>query len=204
MSNDQISATLSGAEMTLPVNRRCRLAHECPVKNGLESRKRLAAGRFPRPGFVVDIRIDWCFLGEMPVQSTVFPQITALLYQSEFSRCIDLFPMPCSSRPFSAENHFLALCFGQLTCRESLRDVVACLQARPGLQYHPGFRGKITRTNFAYANQKRDGRVFGVVAEGLLSSARQLYQDEPKDSDFPTVASALDSSIIYLSLKLFP
>ena len=66
--------------------------------------------------------------------------------------------MPRSSRSFSAYDHFLALCFGQLTYRESLRDIVACLSARPNLQFHLGFRGRITRTNFAYANEHRDWR----------------------------------------------
>jgi hypothetical protein len=112
--------------------------------------------------------------------------------------------MPRSSRSFSAYDHFLALCFGQLTYRESLRDIVACLQARPQLQYHLGFRGRITRTNFAYANEKRDWRVFAAVAEVLIRRARQLYQNDAADPDFPAVAAALDSSIIHLSLKLFP
>jgi len=140
----------------------------------------------------------------MSTQSTVFSQITAPLFQAEFSRCVELFPMPRSSRSFSAYDHFLALCFGQLTYRESLRDIVACLQARPHLQYHLGFRGRITRTNFAYANERRDWRAFAAVAEVLIRRARQLYQNDLVDADFPVVAAALDSSIIHLSLKLFP
>ena len=142
--------------------------------------------------------------GGMAAHATVFSQITALLHQAEFSRCRDCFPMPRSSRSFSAYDHFLALCFGQLTYRESLRDIVSCLQARPQMQYHLGFRGRITRTNFAYANEKRDWRVFAAVAEVLIRRARQLYQHEVVDPDFPAVAAALDSSIIHLSLKLFP
>jgi len=157
-----------------------------------------------RLGFVVDIEADWWFLEKMPTHSTVFSQITALLHQTEFSRCIDSFPMPRCSRSFSAYDHFLALCFGQLTYRESLRDIVACLKARPQMQYHLGFRGRITRTNFAYANEKRDWRVFAAVAEVLIRRARQLYQNVSVDPDFPAVAAALDSSIIHLSLKLFP
>ena len=109
-----------------------------------------------------------------------------------------------SSRRFSAYDHFLALCFGQLTYRESLRDIVACLNARPGLQYHLGFRGHLTRTNFAYANEWRDWRVFAAVAEVLIRRASQLYRDERSDPDFPHVVFALDASIIHLSLNLFP
>ncbi len=154
--------------------------------------------------FVVDIGPTQWFLGLMPTESTVFSQITALLYQPEFSRCVELFPMRRSSRSFSAYDHFLALCFGQLTYRESLRDIVACLQARSQMQYHLGFRGRITRTNFAYANEHRDWRIFAAVAEVLIRRARQLYQGALEDPDFPAVAAALDSSIIHLSLKLFP
>ena len=140
----------------------------------------------------------------MPVHPTVFAQIISPLYQTEFSRCVDQFPMRRSSRSFSAYDHFLALCFGQLTYRESLRDIVACLSCRPHLQYHLGFRGRITRTNFAYANEHRDWRVFAAVAEVLIRRASQLYREDPTDPDFPQLAFALDSSIIHLRLKLFP
>jgi hypothetical protein len=140
----------------------------------------------------------------MPTHAPVFSQLTAFLYQPEFQRCAEAFPMPRSSRSFSAYDHFLALCFGQLTYRESLRDIVACLQARPQMHYHLGFRGRITRTNLAYANEKRDWRVFAGIAEVLIRRARQLYQTGCTDLDFPAVAAALDSSIIHLSLKLFP
>jgi IS4 transposase len=140
----------------------------------------------------------------MPVPPSVFSQLTALLYQTEFTRCAEQFPMPRCSRSFGAYDHFLALCFGQLTYRESLRDIVACLNSRPQLQYHLGFRGRITRTNFAYANEHRDWRVFAAVAEVLMRRARQLYSVEPADPDLPQVTLALDSSIIHLSLKLFP
>src|SRR5580658_7804615 len=135
----------------------------------------------------------------MPVFKPVFSQIVARLHNHAFARCAEQFPMRRNPRRFSAYDHFLALCFGQLTYRESLRDFVACLQARPQLQYHLGFRGKITRTNFAYANEQRDWRAFAAVAEVLMRRARQLYQRDPVDPDFPAVAATLDSSIIRLS-----
>ena len=186
------------------ITRPTRWAHACPVKAGSNFEKSLAAGLLVACWFVVDIRAEGVFLGDMPTDSAVFSQLTALLYQPEFQRCVDAFPMPRSSRSFSAYDHFLMLCFGQLTYRESGRDIVACLQARPQRQYHLGFRGKITRTNFAYANEHRDWRVFAAIAEVLIRRARQLYQREVADPDFPAVAAALDSSIIHLSLKLFP
>lgn len=140
----------------------------------------------------------------MATSSPVFTQIFSILHPQSFARCVDLFPMPRTSRSFSAYDHFLALCFGQLTFRESLRDIVSCLNARQSLQYRLGFRGNITRTNFAYANEHRDWRVFAAVAETLMRRARKLYHNEKTDPDFPEVAFALDASIIHLSLKLFP
>src|ERR1700722_1416297 len=140
----------------------------------------------------------------MPVSKPVFSQVVSALHGQAFARCVARFPMPRPSRSFSAYDHFLALCFGQLTYRESLRDIVACLNARPGLLYHLGFRGRLTRTNFAYANEHRDWRLFAAVAEVLIRRATDLYQAEPQDPDFPQLVYALDASIIHLSLKLFP
>lgn len=140
----------------------------------------------------------------MAIQSPVFAQITRALDPTELARCAAQFPMPRTSRSFTANDHFLALCFGQLTFRESLRDITACLNARANLMYHLGFRGRLTRTNLAYANEHRDWRAFAAVAEVLIRRATRLYCDPPVDPDFPYVALALDASIIHLSLKLFP
>src|SRR5579859_3443873 len=140
----------------------------------------------------------------MPVSRPVFSQILRGVHPQAFARCVEQFPMRRANRSLSAYDHFLALCFGQLTYRESLRDIVACLNSRPQLLYHLGFRGRITRTNLAYANEYRDWRLFAAVANVLIRQAHQLYQDEPTDPDLPQLAFALDSSIIHLSLKLFP
>jgi len=135
---------------------------------------------------------------------TVFSQITSTLFQSEFSRCVQEFPTTRVIRGLSEYDHFLALCFGQLTYRESLRDVVTCLRARSPRLYHLGFRGNITRTNLAYANNHRDWRLFAAVAQVLMRRAARLYQNHPWDPDLPQVAFALDSSLISLSLNLCP
>lgn len=135
---------------------------------------------------------------------TVFSQINSTLHPQEFSRCAQAFPTPRVTRGLSEHDHLLALCFGQLTGRESLRDVVTCLSARGPSLYHLGFRGHITRTNLAYANQHRDWRLFAAVAQVLMRRAARLYQNEPWDPDLPQVAFALDSSIISLSLNLCP
>ncbi len=140
----------------------------------------------------------------MQAPSSVFSQITMALYPAEFARCAELFPNQRPTRGLTAYDQFLALCFGQLTYRESLRDIIACLQAKGRLLYHLGFRGNLSRTNLAYANHHRNWRLFQAVAQILMRRAARLYQEDSSDPDLPKVAFALDSSIISLSLNLFP
>jgi hypothetical protein len=140
----------------------------------------------------------------MQASPTVFSQITAALYPVEFSRCVELFPGRRPPRGLSEYDHFLALCFGQLTYRESLRDIVACLRAKARLLYHLGFRGRLSRTSLAYANHHRDWRLFEALAQVLMRRAARLYHADLTDPDLPKVAFALDSSVIALSLSLFP
>lgn len=140
----------------------------------------------------------------MQPSATVFSQITSALFPAEFSRCTEQFPTTRPTRGLTSYDQFLALCFGQLTYRESLRDVVACLKARGAGLYHLGFRGHLSRTNLAYAGRHRDWRLFQALAQILMRRAARLYQDHPIDPELPRVAFALDSSIISLSLNLFP
>ena len=135
---------------------------------------------------------------------TLFSQITRNLYAWEFSRLLQKFPCAKPPRGLSAYDHFLAMCFGQLTYRESLRDIVGCLASKPQLLYHLGFRGRLTRTNLAYANKHRDWRLFQSLAETLMRRAGSLYQTDTLDVDSPNLVFALDSSIISLALNLFP
>jgi IS4 transposase len=140
----------------------------------------------------------------MPIFSPVFAQVMSSLHPQAFARCAALHPLPRRPRGLSVYDHFLALCFGQLTYRESLRDLEACLNARPSLRYHLGFRGHITRTNLAYANERRDWRLFASAAQVLMRRARQLYAKESQEVELPEAAFALDGSLIHLSAKLFP
>jgi len=143
--------------------------------------------------------------GDMSNRSPVFAQVMSYYDPTQFARCADLFPNARRPRGLSAYDHFLALCFGQLTYRESLRDIAACLRTRAARAYHLGFRSRLTRTNIAYANQHRDWQIFATVAQQLMRRARPLYQTEPvADLELPTVIYALDSSLIELSLALFP
>lgn len=141
---------------------------------------------------------------EMQGSATLFSQITSGLFPSEFSRLARKYPSSKPPRGLTEYDHFLALCFGQLTYRESLRDIVACLNSKPRLLYHLGFRGNITRTNLAYANKNRDWRLFEGIAQLLMRRAASLYRDEDCGVNVPGLVFALDSSLISLALNLFP
>ncbi len=140
----------------------------------------------------------------MQAHPTLFSQITGNLYAAEFARACQQFPNAKPARGLTLYDHFLAMCFGQLTYRESLRDIVGCLNSKPKLLYHLGFRGGITRTNLAYANHHRDWRLFQNLAETLMRRAGHLYRADQTDPDLPELVFALDSSIISLALNLFP
>jgi IS4 transposase len=140
----------------------------------------------------------------MRPSSPVFAQVMSLLHPQAFTRCAALHPLRRTPRGLSVYDHFLALCFAQLTYRESLRDLEACLNARPALRYHLGFRGNVTRTNLAYANERRDWRLFATVAQLLMRQARKLYRDDAQEPELPEAAFALDASLIHLSAGLFP
>ena len=140
----------------------------------------------------------------MQASATLFSQITSGLFPSEFSRLVRKFPSSKPPRGITEYDHFLALCFGQLTYRESLRDIVACLNSKPRLLYHLGFRGNISRTNLAYANKHRDWRLFQGIAQLLMRRAANLYRDDCSGVAVPGLVFALDSSMISLALNLFP
>ena len=140
----------------------------------------------------------------MPNSSPVFSQVMSVLHPQAFTRCSAAHPLRRPPRGLSVYDHFLALCFAHLTYRESLRGLEACLNARPSLLYHLGFRGRVTRTNLAYANAHRSWRLFATVAQVLMRRAQRLYADDPQDPALPETAFALDASMIHLSARLFP
>jgi hypothetical protein len=94
--------------------------------------------------------------------------------------------------------------FAQLTYRESLRDIEACLGAIPERLYHMGIRGPVSRSTLADANEKRNWRIYADFAQVLIAEARRLYANEPLDADLERTVYALDSSTIELCLSLFP
>jgi hypothetical protein len=136
---------------------------------------------------------------------TILAQILDGLDPTEFRRCASRYPTPRQTHALSAYDHFAAMIFAQLTYRESLRDIEACLNARRSLLYHCGIRGNITRTNLAYANEHRSAQLFAEVASLLMRRAGQLYAgctDTTLELDGELFA--IDSTLIDLSMAIFP
>jgi len=107
-------------------------------------------------------------------------------------------------RSLSCAEQFRAMAFAQLTYRESLRDIEACLSAQPAKLYAMGFRCPIHRSTLAEANENRDWRIYAELAQRLMLQARKLYATEGLGIDLNAAAYALDSTTIDLCLSLFP
>lgn len=136
--------------------------------------------------------------------STIFSQLMEHASRFALDRCIRRYRGNYRVRSFSCRDQFLAMAFAQLTYRESLRDIEACLGAIPDQLYHMGIRGQVTRSTLADANEKRDWRIYADYAQVLISEARRLYADEPLDLALKRTVYALDSSTIDLCISLFP
>ena len=135
---------------------------------------------------------------------TVFSQLISFLPDREFRRCVERYRGDVRLRDFTCWNQYLAMAFAQLTYRESLRDIEACLGSLQGKLYHLGFRGKVARSTLADANESRDWRIFADFAQRLITTARRLYASEPIGVDLDQSLYALDSTTIDLCLSLFP
>ena len=121
-----------------------------------------------------------------------------------FARVVNRYDGNRRVRSFPCTEHFRALAFGQITGRESLRGIVACLATQPARLYHCGFRGPVRRSTLAAANNRRDWRIHADFAQRLIARARMLYADTPLDVGLADTVYALDSSTIDLCLSLFP
>ena len=134
----------------------------------------------------------------------VFAQVTDLIHPEQFRRCVRRYDGEHKVKTFSCWNQFLCMAFGQLTFRESLRDVATCLRSRPDQLYHLGIRGEVSHSTLADANRERDWRIYYDLAQLLIGRARLLYENEPTGLDLKQTAYALDSTTIDLCLNLFP
>jgi hypothetical protein len=140
----------------------------------------------------------------MYTESYVFTQIMEHLPRRDLERCIKRYGGERYTKHLSCREQFLAMAFGQLAYRESLRDVVVCLSSHRSKLYHLGFRNIIAKTTLARANEKRDWRTWRDFALALIKEARQLYLDEQNIAD-DIIGScyAIDSTSIELCLSLF-
>jgi hypothetical protein len=134
----------------------------------------------------------------------VFAQLTDLIHPEQFHRCVRRYKGDYKVKTFSCWSQFLCMAFGQLTYRESLRDVETCLRSRHGHLYHLGIHGEVSHSTLADANRQRDWRIYFDLAQLLIRRARALYQDEPMGLELDQTVYALDSTTIDLCLNLFP
>ena len=135
---------------------------------------------------------------------TVFSQLISFLPDRDFRRCVERYQGDARLRGFSCWDQYLAMAFAQLTYRESLRDIEACLRSMQGKLYHLGFRGKVARSTLADANESHDWRIFADFAQLLITIARPLYAHDPIGVELNQSLYALDSTTIDLCLSLFP
>jgi len=135
---------------------------------------------------------------------TVFSQVMDFFPLFEFHRCVERYRGDYKVQNFSCLDQFLALAFAQLTYRESLRDIEACLRSMQPRLYHMGFRSEVARNTLANANEQRDWRIYADVAQVLIREARELYAHEEMGVELEETVYALDSTTIDLCLALFP
>jgi hypothetical protein len=140
----------------------------------------------------------------MPIEPTVFSQVMSFLPLHPFRRCVARHNGNRKVQSFTCMDQFLCMAFAQLTYRESLRDIEACLRVMQPKLYHMGIRGRIARSTLADANENRDWRIYADFAQTLIAQARPLYQNESFGVELDAAAYALDSTTVDLCLSLFP
>lgn len=134
----------------------------------------------------------------------IFAQVMEYAPWHTFRRIVEKHRGDFNVRSFNCLDHFLCMAFAQLTYRESLRDIEACLRAQSAKLYHLGIRGKVSRSAIADANEGRDWRIYFEFAQALIGIARKLYAQEPLAVDLTETVYALDSTTVDLCLALFP
>ena len=134
----------------------------------------------------------------------VFAQVMEHLPLHSFRRIVTRYDGERKVQSFSCLDQFLCMAFAQLTFRESLRDIEACLRAHPTKLYHLGLRSAVARNTLANANAVRDWRIYADFAQSLIAIARPLYVDEPFGVELKDTVYALDATTIDLCLSVFP
>jgi hypothetical protein len=121
-----------------------------------------------------------------------------------FHQCVDRYDGNYKVKEFTCLDQYYCMAFAQITYRESLRDIEACLRAQQGKLYHMGIRGPVSRNTLANANKVRDWHIYADLALSLIATARKLYSKEPFLGDLNETVYALDATTIDLCLSLFP
>ena len=134
----------------------------------------------------------------------IFSQIIDQLPMHTFRRCVQRYRGHYKVQSFSCRHQYLCMAFAQLTYRESLRDIEACLRAQESKLYHMGIRARVSKSTLADANEKRDWRIYADLAQTLIHMARRLYLHEDFGVEIDQTVYALDSSTIDLCLSVFP
>lgn len=134
----------------------------------------------------------------------IFAQLMDFVPKHEFRRCVKRYRGSYKVQKFSCWDQFLCMAFAQLTYRESLRDIETCLRAVKDKLYHLGICAHVSRSTLAYANEKRDWRIYADFAQALIETARKLYANDDFGLELAQTAYALDATIIDLCLSLFP
>jgi uncharacterized protein DUF4372/DDE family transposase len=140
----------------------------------------------------------------MNTGTLVFAQVTKHLPLTTFRRCVARYGGTHKVKSFSCLDQYLCMAFAQLTYRESLRDIEACLRAQQSKLYHMGIKSWVSRSTLADANESRDWRIYADFAQSLIALARRLYAEEPFGVDLKETVYALDASTIDLCLSVFP
>ena len=134
----------------------------------------------------------------------IFSQLFDHFPKHDFDKCVRRYAGNWHVHGFSCFDQFLSMAFAQLTARESLRDIETCLRTMAPKLYHAGFRGNVSRSTLADANESRDWRIYGDLAQVLIATARRLYAEDDFGAELEATAYALDSTTIDLCLALFP
>jgi len=140
----------------------------------------------------------------MNIGRTVFAQLMDFVPTYEFRQCVERYNGNYKVKTFSCLDQFLCMAFAQLTYRESLRDIEACLRVAKTKLYHMGIRGKVSRNTLAHANETRDWRIYADFGQALIRIARELYAGEDLGLELDQTVYALDATIIDLCLAVFP
>ena len=134
----------------------------------------------------------------------VFAQLMEFLPWKRFQRLVIKYQGDRYVKHFSCSAQFLCMAFAQLTYRESLRDIEACLRAHAAKLYHLGIHGRVSRSTLADANEARDWRIYAEFAQSLIATARPLYTNDPLQLELANTVYALDATLIELCISMFP